>query len=158
MFEDMIISCEQCDAPLLLTADDLHAAAQERWGDDVVIVPSRHERVEFRRDVIAGFGFYISVMKRFLSINIDGTPEQNIDAAVWLRSLMPADGPRIVAFDSGLTADVVLEPGMTIADLSAAAARSSSSIGWMAAGTRRSSKEDCHEAPRRIPVVGGDSR
>ena len=117
MLQDLIIACDDDALPLPLTADALLRAAQVRWPDGVRVVDEDPRKIALRLDVIAeGPGFYITAMHDFSSINLDGTPEQNTDVAVWLRTLMPADGPRVVAFDSGLTAEVELTPGITAAD------------------------------------------
>lgn len=117
MLQDLIIACENDALPLPLTADALLQAAQARWPDGVRVVDEDPRTIALRLDVIAeGSGFSITAMHDFSSINLDGTPEQNTDTAVWLRTLMPADGPRVVAFDSGLTAEVELTPGMSAAD------------------------------------------
>lgn len=117
MLQDLIIACEDDALPLPLTADVLLQAAQARWPDGVRVVDEDPRKIALRLDVIAeGPGFSITAMHDFSSINLDGTPEQNTDVAVWLRTLMPADGPRVVAFDSGLTAEVDLTPGMSAAD------------------------------------------
>lgn len=117
MLQDLIIACEDDALPLPLTADTLLEAAQVRWPDGVRVVDEDPRKIALRLDVIAeGPGFSITAMHDFSSINLDGTPEQNADVAVWLRALMPADGLRVVAFDSGLTAEIELTPGMTVAD------------------------------------------
>lgn len=118
MLQDLIIACDDDALPLPLTVDALLEAAQVRWPDGVRVVDAAPRKIALRLDVIAeGPGFSITAMHDFSSITLDGTPEQNADVAVWLRTLMPADGPRIVAFDSGLTAEIELTPGMTVADL-----------------------------------------
>lgn len=117
MLQDLIIACKHDALPLPLTADALLEAAQVRWPDGVRVVDEDPRKIALRLDVIAeGPGFSITAMHDFSSINLEGTQEQNADVAVWLRTLMPADGLRVVAFDSGLTAEIELTPGMTVAD------------------------------------------
>ncbi|WP_217614717.1 hypothetical protein [Cellulomonas sp. GbtcB1] len=117
MLQDLIIGCEDDALPLPLTADALLEAAQVRWPDGVRVVDEDPRKIALRLDVVAeGPGFSVTATHALSSIDLDGTPEQNADVAVWLRTLMPANGPRIVAFDSGLTAEIELTPGMTVAD------------------------------------------
>jgi hypothetical protein len=115
MLQDLIICCDGGEQPLPLDSEALVRASRARWGEQVTNVPAVRESVEFRLDVASGGpGYYITVMRGFDSINLDGTYEQNAETAVWLRSLMPVDGPPIVAFDSGYTAMVTLRAGMTV--------------------------------------------
>lgn len=119
MLQDLIICCDGGGPPLPLDADGLANAAHERWGSGVTLVPGVSEDVELRLDVAAeGPGYYVSVVRRFSSINLDGTFEQNAATAVWLRSLMPADAPPVVAFDSGYTALVPLHHGISVLEFS----------------------------------------
>lgn len=130
MLPDLIIACEDDDLRLPLTADALVAAAHRRWPGGVRVVDGRTESVVLHLDVVAeGPGFSIGVLRGLGGLTVDGTPEQNRDAAVWLRTLLPADGPRVVAFDSGLTAEVEQVPGMTADDFDAAVRRA-----WEGAG------------------------
>ncbi|WP_282946506.1 hypothetical protein [Cellulomonas endometrii] len=114
MLRDLIICCDGGAVPLPLDTETLVREARARWGAQATHLPGVTERVELRLDIAAdGPGYYITVLRSFDSINLDGTYEQNVETAVWLRSLMPSDAPAVVAFDSGYTAKVPLRPGMT---------------------------------------------
>lgn len=116
MLEDLIIACEDDTLPLPLTVDALLTAAQARWPAGVRVVDEDSRTIALRLDVIAeGPGFLITARHGLSSVDLDGTPEQNRDVAIWLRTLMPDDGPRVVAFDSDVTAEIELTPGMTSA-------------------------------------------
>jgi hypothetical protein len=52
------------------------------------------------------------------AISTDGTPEQAIEVALWVRSLLPDDpGGRIWMVDQGYSGHVELVPGMTAGDV-----------------------------------------
>ena len=56
-------------------------------------------------------------MRDLESINLDGPQEQNLATAAWLRSLMPVETPRVIAFDGAWTMHVELTHGCTAESL-----------------------------------------
>lgn len=56
-------------------------------------------------------GFHIDIYAE--TIGLDGTSEQNVRLAAWLRSLMPEDSPRLVVADGGVNVHAELPHGVT---------------------------------------------
>lgn len=103
--------------------------------DDVL----RLERERFRTEALAEFGSSTVVTEQdtvqinrptepffqifYLgeeAVSTDGTPEQAIEVAMWVRSLLPDDpGGRIWMVDQGFSGHVELTPGMTADDVKA---------------------------------------
>ncbi|HEY0216755.1 MAG TPA: hypothetical protein VGC57_10225, partial [Cellulomonas sp.] len=50
------------------------------------------------------------------AITTDGTIPQRAEVAAWVRSLLPADAPRLIAFDTGWFSHVELVHGITAED------------------------------------------
>ena len=108
---------------LPVSLDKLPAAARERWGGCVMerrrsVVPDAVLTLEVEPP--GEPEFTIEVMRGPRSINLDGTPEQNYATAAWLRSLMPADAPRVIVFDGAWSMHAVLAYGCTAESLRAA--------------------------------------
>lgn len=56
-------------------------------------------------------GFHIDIYDQ--TIGLDGTSEQNVRLAAWLRSLMPKESPRLVVADGGVNVHAELPHGVT---------------------------------------------
>ena len=110
----MIIS--PTGTPLPLTADTLVEAAQQHWPGRVnVLGPGERVKAALTIDVnpVGEPGFLIDLSSTGASIRLDGTPEQNVETAAWLRSLMPADAPRIIVCDQAWSMHAELPSGVT---------------------------------------------
>lgn len=101
--------------PLPIRADTLITAAEARWpGKTKTYPPTCHDK----STSIEIFGeepapFFVNLFEGNLLISVDGTPEQNVVAAAWLRSLMPQDAPRMVVGDKGFGVHAELPFGVT---------------------------------------------
>lgn len=110
--DDLLIASPS-GVPLPVTPERLLAAIEDRWpGRTHISTPSPNVALTVWIEPEDDSAFSISLNADSTSIWSDGTPEQNVDTAVWIRSLLP-DGPRIVAFNSDWTWHVELVPGMT---------------------------------------------
>lgn len=100
----------------ILTADAFAAAARTRFGEraelvDDVAVP--RVAVTVRVSDPGRPGFTIDLPDDCLSVHVDGTPEQDAEVAAWVRSLLPADFPRLIGSDQGWGWHVELVHGVT---------------------------------------------
>ncbi len=117
----MIVS-RPTEGDLPVSLDDLGAAARERWGAWVTerhtsVVPNAVLTLEVEPP--GEPEFTVEVMRGPRSINLDGTPVQNYATAAWLRSLMPADAPRVIVFDDAWSMHADLTYGCTAEGLRA---------------------------------------
>lgn len=111
MFKEWNLGCADFRSPLPLDRSTLLDAADRRWGAGVSVARRRMTDVELRLSVDCAEPWYqIVVMGGFDFLTLDGTREQNLATACWLRSLMPADA-QIVAFGSGGPGVVPLPAG-----------------------------------------------
>lgn len=100
----------------LISADELVTAAIERFGHSARIVgdtglPNTDQSIDV---VLEGEpGFLISHDRGGDAIRCDGMPEQNAQVAAWIRSLLPADFPRLIAYDGSWGWHVELTHGIT---------------------------------------------
>ena len=103
--------------PLPLEANALAAAAARRWPDQIVVKGERDflPGIALTIDVrpVGAPGFNIDLLTDSTSVHMDGTPDQNIELAAWLRSLMPADAPRIIVCDQAWSMHAELPSGVT---------------------------------------------
>ncbi len=100
----------------LLSADEFVAAAIERYGQSARVIgdtgtPNTDQAVDVTRP--GEPGFQIDHDRSGDSIRCDGMREQNAEVAAWIRSLLPADFPRLIAFDQAWTWHVDLTHGIT---------------------------------------------
>lgn len=110
----MIIS-RVCKAPLLSGAE-FAAAVTARFGQHVSVFGNEGEPpVEHGVDVRPPGepGFAIAWLPRSGIISVDGTREQNAMVAAWVRSQLPADFPRVIAYDDDWSWHVDLVWGIT---------------------------------------------
>jgi hypothetical protein len=99
-----------------LSAQALNTAARERWGDAATVrsesLPTLATNIWVE---VEGQPFFQIDLQRDLSaISCDGNDDQTADVAVWVRSLLPADAPRIIATDEAFSCHVELVPGITV--------------------------------------------
>lgn len=109
---------DQGELPIDL--EKLVECAREQWGSAVGVrhdPPGLHSVLTLDIDPPGEPFFHIDVMPDSKSINLDGTPEQNLAVAAWLRSLMPAQTPRIIVFDEAWTSHSELDFGGTAESL-----------------------------------------
>ena len=99
----------------MLSADALAEAAIQRFGADAEVLgdpglPGTDQSIDVTR---AGEpGFLIDRTRHTGGVRCDGTREQNAEVAAWIRSLLPADFPRVIAFDQAWTFQVELTHGI----------------------------------------------
>lgn len=99
------------------------AAARRRWGAAVQVrrdPPGLHSVLTLEVEPVGETFFHVDVMDDLGSVNLDGTPEQNLATAAWLRSLMPAEAARMIVFDVAWTMHAELRHGCTAQSLRAA--------------------------------------
>jgi hypothetical protein len=103
-------------SPLPLTAQALNTAARERWGEAATVrsdpLPTLATNIWVE---VEGQPFFqIDLQQDLSAISCDGNDDQTADVAVWVRSLLPADAPRIIATDEAFSCHVELVPGITV--------------------------------------------
>jgi hypothetical protein len=98
---------------LPMSAEELDAAALRRWGAAVRIYDEPGLATNIKIDVPGQSFFQIDYMDDLRSVHCDGTEQQQIEVALWVRSLLPDDFPRVLACDQAWTFHVDLVPGMT---------------------------------------------
>jgi hypothetical protein len=101
--------------PLPLAVADLVRAAAERWGEhaDVKENPLESLDANIWLEIPGQTFFQIDYTKDHSAIHCDGTDEQNIEVALWVRSLIPDDFPRVIVADGDFSCHVELVPGIT---------------------------------------------
>ena len=99
----------------LLSADELIRAAEERFGSilRVQTVAEGPADCELYITPADDYPFSLAHFAHNRTIALEGTPEQNAELAAWVRSLLPADFPRVIAADQGWLGHVDLTPGIT---------------------------------------------
>ena len=100
----------------LIDAGALAAAARQRWGDAVSVhVRERGGEAVVDLDVRPedAPSFLLVLSADGTSITVDGTDEQDLETAAWVRSLLPVDFPRVVLFDDHDVWHADLLPGAT---------------------------------------------
>ena len=102
----------------LLTGEQLLAAAEERFGHEFVVSPQLEGPADFHIYVSprSGREFTISHYRHDKSISFEATEEQRLELAAWIRGLLPADHPRVIACDQGWLGHVDLTAGITSAE------------------------------------------
>ena len=107
--------------PLPISADALVAAAEARWpGETIHRLPTENQKntaVKVLGEEPASFT--IRPFQGNMLIGVDGTPEQNVLVAAWLRSIMPEEAPRIIVTDDGLSTHAELPFGVTAEQVAA---------------------------------------
>jgi len=110
-----IIICAVGGGPMPTTPDQIADAIIGRWGADAVgdapLVSSHLARTLQIRN--ADGRFQIDIEHGAGQVSADGTPEQNEVVACLVRSTMPADAPRIIAFDGSWGWHAELVAGIT---------------------------------------------
>ena len=109
-----ILACPS-GAPLM-TADHLIGAAQEQFGPALRVRPSREEwETDYHLYVTLPGDpeFAIAHFADNLMLGLEGTPRQNARASAWIRSLLPAGAPRIIAGDREWRGHADLTYGIT---------------------------------------------
>lgn len=103
----------------LLSADQLLDAAKKRFGERLVVSPQTIGRADFHLYVTpeGDREFTISHYAEDLSVSFEATEEQSVDLAAWLRSLLPADFPRVIVFDQGWLGHAELTYGITPSEI-----------------------------------------
>lgn len=105
----------------LLPVASLVEALKERYGDDVTVQPGPpglkvdsylyvtlpHERLT------------ITTFVEGTSVSLESGDDEVTDALAWYRSLLPADFPRVIAFDPGWNGHVELPAGVRGRDIAA---------------------------------------
>lgn len=110
---DLLIASPGGEA-LPLSPEDLLQALKTRWPGRVrVSEPTTDVALTAWVDPADESPFSVSLNEARTTVWSDGTPEQNRDTAVWIRSVLPEPAPRVIAFDSGWTWHVELVAGMT---------------------------------------------
>jgi hypothetical protein len=98
---------------LPLSADELNAAARRRWRTAVRIDDEPGLATNIKIDVPGQSSFQIDYTGRHTAIRCDGDERQQIEVAVWVRSLIPDDFPRVIACDNMWSRHVDLVAGIT---------------------------------------------
>jgi hypothetical protein len=110
---DLVIASPSGGA-LPLSPEGLLDALAARWPGRVrVSDPSAGVTLTAWIEPEDGSPFSVSLNEARTTVWSDGTPAQNRETAVWVRSLLPESAPRVIAFDSGWTWHVDLVPGIT---------------------------------------------
>ena len=115
-----VIVASPSGAALDVAAADLVTLASARWGAHAVTshasdLPNTTTTIRVTPDDKPGFR--IDLVEDGQSVSADGTPEQNADVALLVNRALPAERPRVIAFDQGWTVHVDLTAGMTLDDL-----------------------------------------
>jgi len=115
-----VIVASPSGAVLDVDAGDLVALASARWGAHAVTshasdLPNTAVTIRVTPDDEPGF--QIDVAADGQSVSADGTPEQNAEVALLVSRALPAERPRVIAFDQGWTVHVDLTAGMTLDEL-----------------------------------------
>ncbi len=99
----------------LIDGPRLIAAAQQHFGDQVRVVPSRpgwetdfYLEVTFDDDTMT-----VSHFIKNTSVTFDSNDLAVREGVAWYRSLLPVDFPRVIACDPGWNGHVDLYPGIT---------------------------------------------
>lgn len=100
---------------LALDEHTLRAGAVRKWGDVVHARLSTLPSLALTLDVEPAdeTSFAIDFTADGKTIIADGLPRQNADVAALVRSLLPADAPRVIAFDQSWSCHVELVHGIT---------------------------------------------
>jgi len=115
----MIFSPAQ--VPLPIGEHALIAACQQRWPDQTTARVRRGARCEVSVDTRAvdECPFVLSLYEGHMMIGMDGTPQQNVVTAAWIRSLMPWDAPRMVVANQAFSVHAELPFGVTPDEIAA---------------------------------------
>ena len=104
---------------LPITRDQLIEASRTRWPDrndpGASDNPNTKQPPGVSIDVHPEnqYPFVLDLHNGGLLISMDGLPEQNVETAAWIRSLMPEDAPRMVVGDGGFSTHAELPFGVT---------------------------------------------
>jgi len=81
--------------PLPISPESLISACGAQWPGRTKVYPAKMRITEAAVEVspMEEYSFVISLYKDGMSLGFDGTPQQNVRLAAWLRSLMPKDAP-----------------------------------------------------------------
>lgn len=115
-----VIVASPSGAALEVAAADLVTLASKRWGAHAVTwrtsdLPNTATTIRVTPDDEPGF--QIDLAADGQSVSADGTPEQNVEVAHLVNRALPAERPRVIAFDQGWTVHVDLTADMTLDDL-----------------------------------------
>lgn len=89
-------------------------AVQERFGTDAARVgPPDDDTISFDVRPSGAPGYMVELVPEGWSVHTDGTEEQCAQVAAWVRSLLPADFPRVIAADDDWAWHVELVPGIS---------------------------------------------
>lgn len=115
-----VIVASPSGAALDVTAANLMTLASARWGEPAVTshasdLPNTAVTIRVTPDGEPGFQIDLAADRR--SVSADGTPEQNAEVALLVSRALPADHPRVIAFDQGWTVHVDLTADMTLEEL-----------------------------------------
>lgn len=108
--------------PLPLSRDTLLDAAEDRWNGHVREPqpnPDLKVAATLQVDPPGETGFTIDLAEGYSSLSCDGTPDQNITVAAWVRSLMPEDLDRVIVADQAWTMHAELPHGVTAEEIKA---------------------------------------
>jgi len=101
---------------VLLTREAFLDAARRYFGEaatEVEDTAAVHSDVTLHVSPPGGPGFTVDHDVDASSVRTDGTPEQAAAVAAWVRSLLPAEFPRVIASDPGWSWHVELVHGIT---------------------------------------------
>lgn len=109
------IICAVGGGPMPTTPDRIVDAFANHWGSEAVsdaeLVSDRLARTLWIGD--ADGPLQVDISSGVTRVSADGTPEQNEVVACLVRSTMPADAPRIIAFDGSWDWHAELVAGIT---------------------------------------------
>lgn len=108
-----IIITTPSSATFPFDADALDAAARLRWGTAARTSRGPKMATTIHIKVDGHPGFRIDLHPGRDAISCDGGDQQQVEVAVWIRSLIPDDFPRVIAADEGWSCHVELVPGIT---------------------------------------------
>lgn len=112
MTSALIITAMQ-ERALPLDADGLNAAARSRWGQAARVTPDDSWATNIHIDEPGRPVYQFGLHRQGDAIYCDGDPDQKVEVAIWVRSLIPDDFPRVIAFEMDWSWHVDLVPGMT---------------------------------------------
>lgn len=100
----------------LLDAEEFAAAARARFGEHCsvdTVEAGVHTDVSVNVVPPGEPGFMVDHDERGDAVRVDGTAIQNAEVAAWVRSLLPREFPRVIAFEDGWAWHVELVHGIT---------------------------------------------
>ncbi|HEY0216591.1 MAG TPA: hypothetical protein VGC57_09385, partial [Cellulomonas sp.] len=92
------------DGTFPFSLDEFAALSRQRWSAISAVYfeqPPFHTGVNVQIEPTDESFFQIDYWRDRTAITTDGTIPQRAEVAAWVRSLLPADAPRLIAFDTG---------------------------------------------------------